>query len=66
MSYVLSYGDLGSFDEFMYLKFFIFMMFSFLIPLVLMNMLIALMSDSYSRVQTNAVSADAAALAEME
>ena len=29
-------------------------------------MLIALMSDSYSRVQTNAVAADASALAEME
>jgi hypothetical protein len=40
-------------------------MFSFFIPLVLMNMLIALMSDSYARVQSNAASADARALAEM-
>ena len=30
-----------------------------------MNMLIALMADSYARVQTNAASADARALAEM-
>lgn len=40
-------------------------MFSFLVPLVLMNMLIALMADSYTRVQSNAVAADARALAEM-
>ena len=31
-----------------------------------MNMLIALMGDSYTRVQTNAIAADARALAEME
>lgn len=65
-SYVLSLGELGDFGEFSALRFIVFIIFSFLIPLVLMNMLIALMSDSYSRVQTNAVAADAKALAEME
>ena len=64
-SYVLSLGELGGFDEFGYLQFAVFIMFSFLVPLVLMNMLIAIMSDSYSRVQSNAVAADARALAEM-
>lgn len=49
-SYVLSMGELGEFGEFYYMQFFIFMMFSFLVPLVLMNMLIAIMSDSYARV----------------
>jgi hypothetical protein len=49
-SYVLSLGELGAFEEFGYLQFFIFVMFSFLVPLVLMNMLIALMADSYTRV----------------
>lgn len=64
-SYVLSLGELGSFDEFGYLQYFIFIMFSFLVPLVLMNMLIAIMSDSYARVQSNSIAADARALAEM-
>jgi hypothetical protein len=58
-------GELGAFDEFQYMQFFIFIMFSFLVPLVLMNMLIAIMSDSYARVQSNSVAADAKALAEM-
>lgn len=49
-SYVLSLGELGGFDEIPLLNFFIFMVFSFLIPLVLMNMIIALMGDSYTRV----------------
>ena len=49
-AYVLSFGELGAFDEFSSLRFIVFIIFSFLIPLVLMNMLIALMSDSYSRV----------------
>jgi len=31
-----------------------------------MNMLIALMADSYTRVQTNAIAADCRALAELE
>jgi len=64
-SYTLSLGELGEFGDFDQLKFVIFVMFSFLVPLVLMNMLIAIMSDSYARVQTNAVAADAKALAEM-
>lgn len=64
-SYVLGLGELGEFGDFGYLQFFIFIMFSFLVPLVLMNMLIALMADSYTRVQSNAVAADARALADM-
>ena len=49
-SYVLGLGELGDFPAFGYLHFAVFMMFSFLVPLVLMNMLIALMADSYTRV----------------
>jgi len=41
------------------------MIFTFFIPLLLMNLLIAIMSDTYSRVQSNAISSDARALAEM-
>ena len=49
-SYVLSLGELGDYDTYGFLKYFTFMIFSFLVPLVLLNMLIAIMSDSYSRV----------------
>ena len=52
--------------DFPVVQFLIFIVFSFFIPLVLMNMLIALMSDSYTRVQTNAIAADCRALAELE
>lgn len=40
-------------------------MFSFFVPLLLMNLLIAIMSDVYERVQSNVNSADARILAEM-
>lgn len=42
-----------------------FCMFTFFIPLTLMNMLIAIMSDTYGRVQGNVQAADARAIAEM-
>ena len=45
--------------------FIIFVIFSFFIPLVLMNMLIAIMSNTYARVQSNSAAADARQLAEM-
>lgn len=48
--YVLAFGDLGDFGAYGVTKFFIFSMFTFLIPLTLMNMLIAIMSDTYARV----------------
>ncbi len=62
----MAYGDLGNFMEFNVVRFTMFCLFSFFIPLVLLNMLIALMSDSYARVQTNAVAADCRALAQLE
>ena len=49
-SYVITLGELGDFDNIPLVNFFIFVLFSFLIPLVLMNMIIALMGDSYTRV----------------
>ena len=57
-SYVLALGELGEFGDFTWLQFVIFIMFSFFVPLVLMNMLIAIMSDAYERVQANAIAAD--------
>ena len=66
IGYVMAYGELGDFMTPDYVKFFIFAVFSFFIPLVLLNMLIAIMSDSYARVQNNAVAADCRALAELE
>jgi hypothetical protein len=62
---VIAFGDLGDFASFSALQFFMFMLFTFFIPLTLMNMLIAIMSDTYSRVQANAISSDARALADM-
>ena len=41
------------------------MMFSFLVPLVLMNMLIAIMSETYSRVTSNNIAADMRSIAEL-
>ena len=49
-SYVISLGELGQFDSIPLVSFLVFVLFSFLIPLVLMNMVIALMGDSYARV----------------
>lgn len=57
-SYVLALGELGEFGAASGLQFIIFVVFSFFIPLILMNMLIAIMSDAYERVQANAVAAD--------
>jgi hypothetical protein len=64
-SYGLLFGDFGSYDEFSTVNFCVFVFFSFIIPLVLMNLLIAIMSDSYARVQENSKSADSRALANM-
>lgn len=49
-SYALAFGELGSIEEYDGVQFAIFGIFSFFIPLVLMNMLIAIMSDVYERV----------------
>ena len=49
-SYVISLGELGDFESIPPVSFMVFALFSFLIPLVLMNMIIALMGDSYARV----------------
>jgi len=63
--YVLAFGDLGEFANYSLIQFFMFIIFTFFIPLTLMNMLIAIMSDTYGRVQGSAMAADARALAEM-
>jgi F0F1-type ATP synthase membrane subunit b/b' len=65
-SYVLAFGELGEFREFTTVKFTVFVLFTFFIPLLLMNMLIAIMSDAYERVQSNAAAADARQLADMQ
>ena len=64
--YTLSLGDTPDLDDYPLYNFFIFMIFSFLIPMVLMNMMIALMGDSYTRVQNNAIAADTRALCVMQ
>jgi len=43
----------------------IFIIFSFFVPILLMNMIIAIMSDSYERVMANAIPADCRQLASM-
>jgi len=53
-SYVMAFGELGDYANMNFVQFFIFALFSFFIPLLLMNMLIAIMSDAYERVQSNA------------
>jgi len=47
-------------------QFLIFVVFSFFIPLLLMNMLIAIMSSAYERIQENSEAADARMLAELQ
>ena len=48
--YVLSFGELGDYEDLSSLEFSLFVIFSLFIPLVLMNLLIAIMSDSYARI----------------
>ncbi len=64
-SFLLAFGELGDFESIGLVQFLIFALFLFFIPLVLMNMLIAIMSDAYERVQSNAQSADSKILADM-
>jgi len=64
-SYVLAFGELGNYPDFDFLRFFIFILFTLFVPLLLMNMLIAIMSDAYERVQANAMSADYRSMAQM-
>jgi hypothetical protein len=64
-AYVLAYGDFGSFDEFSITKFMVFVVSTFIVPLVMMNLLIALISDSYATIQANQVSTNTRSLAEM-
>lgn len=49
-SYVLGLGELGEFDSFNTIQFLIFIIFSFFIPLLLLNLLIAIMSDGYEKI----------------
>lgn len=57
-SYVLSFGELDDSRNNGLIDWINFMIFSFSITLVLMNLLIAIMSDSYERVMEKAVAAD--------
>ena len=50
-SYVLSLGELPEYES-TSLKFGIFFVYSLLIPIILMNLLIAILSDAYERVQS--------------
>ncbi len=56
--YVLTLQEYGNFESFSPAHFFIFVIFSFFVPILLLNMLIAIMSDSYERVMANATPAD--------
>ena len=62
---MLAFGDFGDAKTDNPLQLLLFALFTFFTSLVLMNLLIAIMSDSYERVQANAAAADARALAEM-
>lgn len=65
IGYLLAFGELSGPEEFGLTKFIIFGIFAFIVPLVMMNLLIALMSDSYARIQSNARAADNKSLAAM-
>lgn len=58
VSYMLSYGELDDSRDDGFIAWMNFMIFSFAIPLVMMNLLIAIMSDSYGHVMETAVAAD--------
>jgi hypothetical protein len=64
-AYVLAFGDFGGFDTFTFVKFMVFVIFSFVVPLVMMNLLIAIISDSYAVITSNQVSTNSRSLAEM-
>ena len=64
-SYVLAFGDFQEVKTENPLQMILFSLFTFFTSLVLMNLLIAIMSDSYERVQANAAAADARSLADM-
>jgi len=64
-AYTFAFGELGEFSTYSNTKFVVFMLFTFMIPLTMMNLLIAIMSDSYARVTENAVAADSRSLADM-
>ena len=52
-SYVLVYGELSNWDELDWGHFILFGIFAFFVPLIMTNLIIAFMSDSYSKVQNN-------------
>ena len=55
LSYALAFGDFGNMHlDCTLTGFIIFVIFSMFTTLVLMNLLIAIMSDTYERVQSNA------------
>jgi len=65
-SYLLTLGELGDdIKDSTTTYFIIFTVFSFFIPILLLNMLIAIMSDSYERVMANKIPADCRQLASM-
>ncbi len=50
-AYLLSYGDFASTDEYSRLEVFIFIAGTLFLPLIMLNMLIAVMGDTYDRVK---------------
>ncbi len=63
--YAITLADFGELDNFTLTQFLIFVIYSFFVPILLLNMLIAIMSDSYERVMANAIPADCRQLASM-
>ena len=62
----MAFGDFSDFtDDYTTTGFIIFAFFSFFVTLIMMNLLIAIMSDSYERVQANSLAADARILASL-
>jgi hypothetical protein len=50
LSYAFAFGELPDYETVAWLDFFVFFIFAFFIPLVLLNMVIAIMGDSYARI----------------
>lgn len=63
-TYTLAFGDFST-DDYSVFEWLAFVIASLFIPLVLFNLLIAIMGDTYDRVQTNAKCVDLQQQAEL-
>ncbi len=64
-SYVLAFGEFNNTEQITMFEYVVFVFFVFFITLVLMNLLIAIMGNTFANVQANIVSADLRILAKM-